>query len=406
MSNVTKFNLNLSVRYVPNWGPKEVAREIISNGFDADPDGMTIKAHGINSLLVKTNTVPSIGHLMVIGSGTKTEEDSNIGQFGEGFKLAALVTTRLNGKLMVTFENKTIEFSIEDYLGDKVLFATIRELPKTVEGMTVHIVLPGVGKYAGMFLQDRSNRVWADNEAKVYVKGVEVRDAPFNYSICTDEIRLNRDRNFIESVYLYPLYVKYASHQFKTKEQWKTFINCIGIGTVVYLMAYQLHGLQHANPDSLKLFVEELANLGHEYVVVAQNDVASRNYAAQLGKVVLDPPTRIRKCFPEFSFNEEIGKDSKEEADDVLLFARELTGCQELNYAVMADAQLGMADFSTNKAFVNRNLKGNPKAVLGTAMHEVAHLRSRSADGTRAFEEELTKMLGELAYMLFIQGDL
>ena len=67
------YDLNLSDKYVRNWGIWEVGREIISNAIDADSKNYEVEVVSSDCIRVFTATCPEFGHIKVIGSGTKTD---------------------------------------------------------------------------------------------------------------------------------------------------------------------------------------------------------------------------------------------------------------------------------------------------------------------------------------------
>lgn len=53
-----------------------------------------------------------------------------------------------------------------------------------------------------------------------------------------------------------------------------------------------------------------------------------------------------------------------------------------------------------NDIVISRHLLARPEAFLSTLCHELAHARSEAGDITKAFEEELSNMLGYIGYAL------
>lgn len=90
MSNIKKVPLSLSRNYVRNWTVQSAIRELIANALDqGDYDfdcnyGLSINSYG--------GTIPE--ETLLLGNGSKTDGDNNIGQFNEGYKIALLVLCR------------------------------------------------------------------------------------------------------------------------------------------------------------------------------------------------------------------------------------------------------------------------------------------------------------------------
>lgn len=84
--------LPLSPDYVGHWGFWEAVRELIQNADDAD-DSATTELSG-NTLVIKSQ-----GHLepksLLLGNSSKRDDSSSVGKYGEGYKLAMLVLSRM-----------------------------------------------------------------------------------------------------------------------------------------------------------------------------------------------------------------------------------------------------------------------------------------------------------------------
>ena len=60
----------------------------------------------------------------------------------------------------------------------------------------------------------------------------------------------------------------------------------------------------------------------------------------------------------------------------------------------------GQCILERNEIVISRSTLLRPEIFLGVLLHEIAHAISKSADATRAFENELTNLLGYLAKVL------
>lgn len=101
---MARFELSLSPTYVPNWGLTEAIRELFQNALDQEitnsenkmsylrtPDKFYISSK--ESVLEKSS--------LLLGCSSKATDKTTIGKFGEGYKLALLVLTRLNYKVII-----------------------------------------------------------------------------------------------------------------------------------------------------------------------------------------------------------------------------------------------------------------------------------------------------------------
>jgi len=80
----------ISPEYVASWTPVRALCELIANALDEDPGARVDWADGVLTIADDGPGIPEEG--LVLGYSTKTAQQ--IGQFGEGKKLAALVLTR------------------------------------------------------------------------------------------------------------------------------------------------------------------------------------------------------------------------------------------------------------------------------------------------------------------------
>lgn len=207
----TAYSMNLSDRYVPEWGAWEVLREIIANAIDADAKWELQKINN-DHVEIFTSTVPKMGHLLVIGGGTKNPGDESIGQFGEGFKLAALACVRSGGTFLALTPGKTMEFDLRivEELGENILYCEASKPQrgnKVPSGCVVRIQMRGIGTISlARFLDDRKEMridkdVGTQSGLTLYVKGVWICDNPeiyslYNWNLTTSQI--NRDRAIVD----------------------------------------------------------------------------------------------------------------------------------------------------------------------------------------------------------------
>lgn len=96
------YELSLTRNYVTNWTIFEAIREIIQNAIDSD--GEMFITYKDEKLSVGNKNTNISAECLLLGHGTKRDDDEKIGKYGEGLPLALLVLTR--DGINVTVKNK------------------------------------------------------------------------------------------------------------------------------------------------------------------------------------------------------------------------------------------------------------------------------------------------------------
>ena len=101
-----RFELSISVDYIISWGFWEAYREIYQNIIDEINTNKESKMHVFfdqdkNVLTIGNTGKPLEKKTLLLGYSTKADDKNQIGQYGEGYKLALLVLIRAGHKVEI-----------------------------------------------------------------------------------------------------------------------------------------------------------------------------------------------------------------------------------------------------------------------------------------------------------------
>lgn len=239
-----KVYLTLSQDYVQDWGFWEAIRELLQNMSDCENHSFDeYNSQGDRWVSIRTfdGVIPC--DTLLLGNSGKRHDKSKVGMYGEGYKLAFLVLTRMgyqvrikNGfdKWIVTFENhpqlateclciEIIEgfYNVEDTDGNTVDI-TVQGLSQEDSEVLNRNYIESVTKYwypedilvdydgcqifryaTDIDLKDRGSLCDEGNPKKVFVNGLFVCDLDdkyvFSYNLTPDKISLDRDRKSVDT---------------------------------------------------------------------------------------------------------------------------------------------------------------------------------------------------------------
>ncbi|HDY88408.1 MAG TPA: hypothetical protein ENH82_09910 [bacterium] len=414
----TKYDLNLSDKYVKNWGIWEVGREIISNAIDADSTNYEVEVVDENCIRVFTNTCPEFGHIKVIGSGTKTDAGKTIGQFGEGFKLAALVCTRLGGKFNLVCAKFKASFHLEkcELSNENILQMEVEEGMPEYTGCDVYIQLDGIAEAVkGKFLTDSKIgpiKKDAYSPIRIYLKGVFVQEhkteSLFDWNL--DSIEINRDRNVL-SIYDCSREVIYWLNEHADLALVKTLLKAPA--SCFEIQAFGSNSYC-SNSRLRTMFIDAVKEIHGTNIVLATDDSTANKIASAKGKTVVvlergimsvvNYSTDVNKIETSKQFLKHPSSFDKVEVDEYAKYEIEFNTIMEI-LEIGADIKIfldyeGAALGEATKGVVWLNSKlfkpGMTQQRLATFIHELAHIK-RGGDGTLEFEDSLDSFCGRLA---------
>ena len=223
-----KFELSLTKNYVADWNVYDALRELIQNAIDQEitvPDNEKSIVYKDETLYISNKSSVLERQSLLLGHTSKQDDDKTIGQFGEGYKIAFLVLTRL-GKTVTVYnygakETWTVNFSkLKKYNYEEVLVVTVDDAyPWTKvpdNNLTIKVENITPDEYEGLiertlFLQDGVDSeetpygdiLFSDqHKGKFFVNGLYVttnNEFSNGYNIKPEFMEIGRDRNLVDS---------------------------------------------------------------------------------------------------------------------------------------------------------------------------------------------------------------
>ena len=220
---MSTYELSLTSNYVADWDFKMAIRELIQNGVDQEtlePDNVfnifyeneTLRFENLKSKL-KINT-------LLLGRSSKTHEENTVGQFGEGYKISALVLNRLGKTFTVHNYGKdevwTTRFINSRKWHDKILAFDVNESISSRNGLVIEVGNVIREEYDSIqdiwlgFKEDykkidtSKGEILLDESEKnnIYVNGLYIScsaDLQYGYNFKPKYLKLERDRKSCDS---------------------------------------------------------------------------------------------------------------------------------------------------------------------------------------------------------------
>ena len=202
---------NMSRDYCSDWTATDAIREIVQNALDSGQNYECDILEKEISVLTK-NTVLSP---RVFSMGVSEKSEGAIGKYGEGFKIAMLVLTRLGHNPLIFTGNYTVSglFKEHEFTGVETFCLRVEDSYTVFDGTqfvcsSVNIdvedvqskILPFTIK--DMAMPDKVD-IWQDRPGEIFVNGLFVTkaDLVFGYNFAPSNIDLNRDRNMVGGLY-------------------------------------------------------------------------------------------------------------------------------------------------------------------------------------------------------------
>jgi hypothetical protein len=225
----SRFELSLSENYIQSWGIVEAIREIFQNALDQQTvgDGKNNMFINYDATFKKLEIGNKISVLeassLLLGESSKRGDDTTIGQFGEGYKLALLVLCRLGKEIAIRNWGKRESWfpkliTSRRYGGQRILVIDVErnwfweEVPENNLVFEISDISPEEyqeiqesnlhlqGKYS--FLSTSLGTILLDepHAGNIYVNGLyvsHVNEIKYGYNIKPAYIKLDRDRKAV-----------------------------------------------------------------------------------------------------------------------------------------------------------------------------------------------------------------
>lgn len=217
------YELTLTENYVSDWDFYDAIRELIQNGTDQeildtsnhfdmiyDPGEKVLRFINATSKL-KINT-------LLLGRSSKTNNSDTVGQFGEGYKIAALVLNRIGKTFTIYNNNKnevwTSKFTNSKKWLEKILQFTVTKKETNNKGLVIEVGNVTYWEYEGIadiWLQRYEEKndvekihtmygeILLNDElsGRIFVNGLSVNsknEMHYGYNFKPKYIKLERDR--------------------------------------------------------------------------------------------------------------------------------------------------------------------------------------------------------------------
>lgn len=205
------FDLPLARDYVRHWGLTEAVREIIQNAIDSDSPFEYAFMGDTLSVTSRYTTLDA--KTLVLGSTSKSNDPDAIGSFGEGYKLAILVLTRMNyGVSMLNGDQLWTPSFVHSELFDSEILRITEQPVGGNQGLT--FLISGLHhedtnriQQTCLFMQPpmtdvigtKYGSILPSRPGKLYVGGllVTTTDLDYGYDINPQHIKLERDRQTV-----------------------------------------------------------------------------------------------------------------------------------------------------------------------------------------------------------------
>ena len=219
------YELTLTPTYVSDWNFEDAIRELIQNGVDQeviDSDNkFTIEYDSLRQVIRFINPKSKLNiNTLLLGKTSKAKDDTTVGQFGEWYKIAALVLNRM-GKTFTIYNNNanqlwTSRIKNSEKWKEKILAFYVSKVNPEESGLIIEVGNVSEDEYYGLDeiwlgfydyndvekIETSYGDILPEHEGEVYVSGLAVNyngDLKYGYNFKPQFIKLERDRKTCDS---------------------------------------------------------------------------------------------------------------------------------------------------------------------------------------------------------------
>ncbi len=220
------YELSLTENYVSDWTFDDAIRELIQNGTDQEildsENEFSLEYDRCEKILRLKNSKSKLKiNTLLLGRSTKSKNEDTVGQFGEGYKIAALVLNRL-GKTFTIYNNEkkevwTSRFKNSEKWKEKILSFYISHRETEETGLCIEVGNVSLDEYNNLAdvwigmcdfdyekVETQYGEILTDEEfaGQVFVNGLFVdcnSDLQYGYNFKPKYIKLERDRKTCDS---------------------------------------------------------------------------------------------------------------------------------------------------------------------------------------------------------------
>ena len=287
------YELSLVKNYVAHWGLAEAVRELLQNALDSASPFVYefITQEGVDTVSLRLNSEFAIltPQTLLLGATSKAENKDCIGSFGEGYKIALLVLTRMGYDVDMLNGNKLWKprFKFNAKFGEELLVVEETQLTdKTNKGLTffVHglteedvqsIVSSCIRmqSHIGAIKQTVYGDILLEQPGALYVGGLFIckTGMHFGYNIKPEHIKLERDRQTVSNWDLKTI----------TKEMWFATKEYDKVAELIETETPDLDYAEYGCPELVKEACYQLFRKKHPGKVIARNNEQMQQLVAK-----------------------------------------------------------------------------------------------------------------------------